>query len=290
LASVEWVYVGEIGPETNWSLVLVDVTHVIHLAALAHQIGTEGKEICLAFQRINVEGTRRLLDEFVSMNVPGRFCYVSSSGAVCSHSESLITDHTPCHPDSAYGRSKLAAEQLVLGLLNQPKRSWTIIRPALVYGPDNPGNMARLFWLIRTGLPLPLGSIHNRRSFVFVDNLVDALIHCLDHPGAERQILSVNDGEIVSTCELLRLMARASGRRVRIFKLPIALLRILARLGDLMKLLFRRSVWLDTYSLERLVGSHAVEMGSTYAKIQWRPPFTLEEGLRITLGTKARSV
>jgi nucleoside-diphosphate-sugar epimerase len=146
--------------------------------------------------------------------------------------------------------------------------------------------MARLLRLIRFGVPLPLGGIRNRRSFVFVGNLVDALIRCLDHPGAEGEILAINDGMAVSTPELVRVIGRVSGQKVRIFPFPMALLRLLARLGDLPKAIFGRSVGLDTYSLDRLTGSHAVDARKTFEKLQWQPPHTMEEGLALTLSAE----
>jgi nucleoside-diphosphate-sugar epimerase len=281
---VEWVNVGELGPGTDWGPALQGVTHVIHLAALAHQVGLNAEDLRRDFQRINVEATGGLLEQVAAAHIPGRFCFVSSSGAVCTLSEALITDETPCSPEGPYGQSKRAGEELVRETLHRAGQSWAILRPTLVYGPGNPGNMARLLRLVRTGLPLPLGALQNRRSFVFVGNLVDALIHCLDHPGAHEQVLAINDGEILSTPQLIRRIGHATGVKVRLFPVPMGLLRALARLGDLTRSLFGRSFGLDSYSLERLAGSHAVETGPTFAKVHWKPPFSMDEGLQMTFG------
>jgi len=286
---VEWVDIGNIGPETKWASVLTGVTHVVHLAALAHQVGVENEDTQRSFQRINVEGTHGLLKAVASIGMPGRFCYVSSSGVVCTITEDLITEDSPCRPDSAYGQSKLQAEHLVQTVLRPSGGHWTIIRPTLVYGPGNPGNMARLLRLIRVGVPLPLGGIRNRRSFVFVGNLVDALIRCLDHPGVEGEILAISDGVVVSTPDLVRMIGLVSGRRVRIFRVPMVLFRLLARIGDVPNAIFGRSVGLDTYSLDRLTGSHAVEARRTFEKLQWQPPHTMEEGLALTLSAELDS-
>lgn len=283
IPGVEWIAVGNIGAETNWHQAMSGVMHVIHLAALAHKVGADEEKIRHAFRATNVEGTRQLLKSVVSMQLPGRFCHVSSSGAVCTLAEQIINDQTPCRPDSAYGQSKLESENVVQDALRSSGISWTIIRPALIYGPGNPGNMARLLRLIRTGFPLPLDGISNQRSFVFIGNLVDALIRCLEHPGAEREILAINDGVPISTPSLVRMIGRLSCQNVRIFCLHISMLRAFARFGDLLKVAFGRSVGLDTYSLDRLVGSHAVDATVAFRKLQWDPPFSMEEGLTLTL-------
>ncbi|HJU84225.1 MAG TPA: NAD-dependent epimerase/dehydratase family protein [Holophagaceae bacterium] len=281
-AGIEWIQVGEIGPDTDWTAALAGATHVVHLASLAHQVGVEGEAIRRRFQAVNVDGTRRLLEAVVQAGIPGRTVFVSSIGAVSGMTEVPVSEDTPCHPDSDYGRSKLEAEGLIREILGPAGRSWTILRPTLVYGPGNPGNMARLQRLVRLGLPLPLKGLRNRRSFVYVGNLVDGLLHCLEHPGAEGRAILLHDGRAVSTPELLRLVGQASGRPVRLFACPYPLLKGLARLGDLVHRLAGRSVGLDTYSLERLAGSLAVEASAAYARLQWNPPFTVEEGLRST--------
>lgn len=285
IQGVEWFELGDIGPDTEWERALDKVTHVLHLASLAHQVGVDGDEIRQRLLRINVEGTRQLVKYLASAKVKKKFFYVSSSGAVCTQSDTLITDETPCSPDSDYGNSKLAAEFVIKEILSEGLVPWVIVRPSLVYGPGNPGNMARLLRLIKTDIPLPLGSIRNRRSLLYVGNLVDALIHILEHQGATGQILAINDGEPISTPDLLRILGKVSGRRVRIVNMPVVILRIIALVGDLPKAILGHSVGLDTYSLDRLVGSHAVDIASTYKKIKWCPPYSMEEGLRITFNS-----
>ena len=285
---VEWCPVGEIGPETDWSEALAGVTHVVHLASLAHQVGVEGEEVRRRFQAVNVEGTRRLLEAVAACRLPGRTLFVSSIGAVSGMQEEPVTGEGPCRPDSDYGRSKLEAEGLVRQILGGAGRSWTILRPTLVYGPGNPGNMARLLRLVRLGVPLPLKGIRNRRSFVYVGNVVDAILHCLEHPAAEGRAILLHDGRPVSTPDLLRALGEASGRRVRLFACPAPLLRGLARVGDLVHRLAGRSVGLDTYSLDRLVGSLSVDTASDYERLGWAPPFTLEEGLHRTFAAEAQ--
>src|SRR5690606_4094669 len=149
-----------------------------------------------------------------------RLVFVSSIGAVCTLSEETVTESTPCDPESDYGKSKRGAELKLQEILADAPADWCILRPTLVYGPENPGNMLRLLQLIKTGLPLPLGSVRNRRSFVFVGNLVDALEKCMHHPGVSRKIFHVSDNEVFSTPELLGLLGRQTGRPVRLLPFP----------------------------------------------------------------------
>jgi len=283
LDEVEWVETGELGAGTAWEGILEGVHHVVHLAALAHQVGVRDSDLKALFHSVNVEGTAQLAGAVARSALPGRFLLVSSSAVYGTLLEAPIQADSPCQPDGAYGQSKLQAEVAVQSALGPLSGGWTILRPPLVYGPGNPGNMARLLRLVRSGLPLPLGAIHNRRSFIFVGNLVAAIWMCLDHPGAHRRTFSPHDGGWVSTPDLVRLIGQISGEGSRVVKVPLGGLRAIARLGDGLSRVLGRSVGLDTYSLDRLAGSHALVGGGGIPEIGWTPLFSLEEGLRQTL-------
>ena len=143
-----------------------------------------------------------------------------------------------------------------------------IIRPPLIYGPGVKGNFASMIRLVDKGLPLPLGAIHNRRSLVGIDNLVDLIIRCIDHPAAANRIFLAGDGEDLSTTELLRAVAKAMGRPARLMPLPAAFLRCGATL------LGKQAV------AKRLLGSLQVDISQTCDDLDWKPPFTVEESLR----------
>jgi nucleoside-diphosphate-sugar epimerase len=144
-----------------------------------------------------------------------------------------------------------------------------VIRPPLVYGPGVKGNFARLLDLVRSGVPLPLTAVNNRRSFIGLYNLVDLLIRCVDHPKAAGQTLLVSDGQDLSTPELLRMIANAMGRPVRLFPLPVPLLRLAGRaLGRLNE-------------VDRIVGSLQIDSSATSELLGWVPPVSLEEGIRL---------
>jgi len=195
-------------------------------------------------------------------------------------SPEVLTETTPCSPDTPYGRSKLAAEQALIDLAKDSGMTYTILRPTLVYGPGNPGNMERLLKLIQTGLPLPFGAIQNRRSFLYVGNLVDIILTTLTHPNARNQTFICSDGQDLSTPELIRLIAHCAQQPCRLVPVPLPLLRLSGKLGDSMQQITHRTLPLNTDTLDRLTGSLSVDISHLQTQLHWRPPFTVEQGLK----------
>jgi len=279
---IEWVKIGDIGPDTDWTDALSSVDYVVHLAALAHQPGQEGKRRARDFVRVNSEGTRRLVEMVATCRDVRRFVFLSSIGAMRSFSASRITITDPCVPDTDYGRSKLVAEQHIQNILQTNHTDWCIIRSTLVYGPGNPGNMSRLLKLIQARVPLPFGSIKNLRSFIFVGNLVDLIERCLVHPQASRRVFLASDGEDVSTPDLIRRIAQISGQSATILPFPTSILKLLGYIGDLLERFTGRSIGIDSYSIERLTRSLVIDP-SSLGVINWHPPYSMDAGLRLTL-------
>lgn len=284
---IQWVELNDIGPDTDWMNALESVDYVVHLAALAHQIGQRGKERTEDLRRINAEGTRRLVETIAGCEYIRRFVFLSSIGVVGSSSVSQITDVTPCNPDTNYGMTKILAEQYIQDILKASVTDWCIIRSPLVYGPGNPGNMERLFKLIRMRFPLPFGSISNRRSFIFVGNLIDLIEKCLGYPKASRKIFLASDGEDMSTPELVRRLAQSLGYSVNFFPMPIRVLKLLGWLGDCVELLTGRSLGIDSYSVNRLITSLFVDMSSTQSVLNWHPPYSVDTALHLTFISEA---
>lgn len=274
--------VGEIDSTTQWDAALDEVAYVIHLAALAHRSPREAHGLEDAYHRVNAEGTWQLADAARRSGVH-RVVLVSSVAVTGSVASAPVHGATPPAPDSPYGRSKAAAESGLADCLGEGVPDWCILRPPLVYGPGNPGNMARLLRLLRLPIPLPLASIANRRSFCFVGNLASAASAVLSHPAASRQVFTVSDTEVVSTPELLRMLGRASGRPARLFAAPALALGALATVGDVLGHLVGREVGLDSFALDRLTGNLEVDASDLRRRLQWHPPYTLDEGLRLTL-------
>lgn len=263
------VEVGEIDENTDWTKALKEVDTVIHLAARAHQLNDRAINPEAEFLRTNCEGTRTLVKAAIASGVKN-FIFISSIGAMTTLSEDIITDEYPCRPDSPYGRSKLQAEEGLIELCQNSPMTWTILRPTLVYGAGNPGNMERLMKLIKTGFPLPLGSINNRKSFVYVGNLVDAIITCINHPNAKNQTFIVSDGEDLSTSELSRRLGKALGKSPLLLPVPPELLRLTT------KLLGKADIG------DRLSGSLQVDSNKIQQMLDWTPPYTVDQGLQAT--------
>lgn len=276
--AVEWVRIPDLA-SADWTGLLQDCAYVVHLAALAHQLNRSVPS--QEFDRTNRAGTARLASAIAGTPSVRRLIFISSIGAVCSQSDLVVGEETPCRPDTDYGRSKLAAEREVQEILARSQSDWCILRPTLVYGPDNPGNMLRLMRLTRSGLPLPFGSVRNRRSFLYVGNLVDLIERCLQNPGASRRVFNAADAEVLSTPELIAHIAQVCGQRARLIPAPVWSLRLLGRLGDLTSKLAGRSVGIDSYSIDRLLGSLQVDI-APLKRLGWTPPFSTVQGLQAT--------
>jgi nucleoside-diphosphate-sugar epimerase len=267
IPNVVYLPVGEIGGNTDWQDSLQGINVVVHLAARAHQLNDTHPNPEQVFQEVNTLGTTRLVTEAITAGVE-HFIFVSSIGAMTTSSESLLTESSLCHPNTPYGRSKLDAEQALISLANNSPMAWTILRPPLIYGPRNPGNMERLFKLVRTGIPLPLGAIRNRRSLLYVGNFVDMIMICIKNTKAKNQIFLVSDGQDLSTPELINYIAQAMGKKLLLFPVSPNLLTTLA------KPFGKEDI------INRLIGSLFIDNRKIRTDLGWVPPFTLTQGLQ----------
>ncbi|OXY81887.1 UDP-glucose 4-epimerase family protein [Oceanimonas doudoroffii] len=261
--------VGNFSENTNWSAALTDQHIVIHTAARAHIMKDEVAEPLAEYRKVNVEGTLNLARQAAGAGVK-RFIFISSikvNGEQTSLNKPFTTEDAPA-PEDAYGISKLEAEQGLQQLAAKTGMELVIIRPPLVYGPGVQGNFARMVWLAKKGLPLPLGAIHNKRSLVALDNLVDLIITCIDHPAAANQVFLAGDGQDVSTTELLRGVARAMDTPCRLVPVPVGLLQLGATM------LGKKAM------AQRLLGSLQVDISKARKVLGWEPPLSVEQGLK----------
>ncbi|MCG8366848.1 MAG: NAD-dependent epimerase/dehydratase family protein [Pseudanabaenales cyanobacterium] len=277
--TLQTVKVGDIHGATDWQPALKNIHTVIHLAARAHQIHDTAADPEKAFWEVNTAGAANLVKQSIDAGVQ-HFVFISSIGAMATLSPQILTEASPCHPDTPYGHSKLAAEQALIELAQNSPMTWTILRPTLVYGSGNPGNMERLMKLIKTGLPLPFGAIQNRRSFLYVGNLVDIILRTLTHPKAQNQTFICSDGQDLSTPELIQLICRCTEQPCRLIPIPLPLLRLSGKLGDAAQQLSGRSLSLNSETLERLTGSLAVDINKLQNQLNWQPPYAIEVGLK----------
>lgn len=274
--------IGNIDGDTNWHHALDGIDTVIHLAARAHILHDNLPNSEAEFFKVNTQGTTNLAKQSIEAGVK-HFIFISSIGAMATLSDQPLTENSPCQPDSPYGRSKFQAEQVLIDLASRSKMNWTILRPTLVYGSSNPGNMERLIKLVEQGFPLPFGRVKNHRSFVYVGNLIDAIATCLTHPNAKNQIFLVSDGQDLSTPELIRKIAYHLERPCNLLPVPPSLLRIAGHVGDALEQLTQRSFPLNTLTVDRLLGSLFVDSSYIRTTLDWQPPYTLDEGLSKTL-------
>jgi len=219
--------------------------------------------------RTNHDGTRRLAEEAARAGVR-RFIFVSTIGVMGEQSPAsgAFRANDPTAPYDAYSRSKLAGEIAVREIGARTGMEVTVVRPPMVIGPGAPGNFARLFQLVRSGVPIPLSRTPNARSFLALDNLVDLLFTCLTHPRAAGATLLASDGEDLSTYELVAEIAAGIGMRARVIQLPDRLLEVTCRVAGLRAL------------HARLCGSLQIDMSDTSDRLRWQPQHSVREAIR----------
>ncbi len=252
---------------------------LVHLAARVHVMRESAREPSSEFRRINVEGTRILLEEAARAGVT-RLVFASTVKAVAETSGAPLTEEAVPRPVDPYGLSKLEAEELVRDLAVRHSLQATILRLPLLYGPRMKGNMLSLFRLVNRGIPLPLGRVHNRRSMAFVGNVAAAMLAVLQSPATRPRTFFVSDGRDLSTPELLRLIGLALAREVRLLPVPLPLFRAAGRVGDLISRF--RPLPLTSAAVDRLLGSLTVDSSALTRAVGFHPPYSVEEGLSIT--------
>lgn len=263
------VFAGQdLSEDADWRTALAHQDAIVHLAARVHIDEPAGARDLAEFRRVNVSGTLNLARQAAAAGAR-RFIFVSSIAVNGNETFGKpFTADSPVAPHSAYGVSKFEAEMGLRRVADETGLEVVIIRPPLAIGPGAPGNVARLFRVLDTGMPLPLGAVHNKRSFVAVDNLADLIVCCLEHEKAPGQVYMVSDGEDLSTTELLRRAAAALGRPARLIPVPTVLMRsVLAAAGrsDL---------------AQRLFHSLQVDIEKTRAFLDWSPPVRIDWALR----------
>ena len=267
--------VGNIDGTTYWSTALRGVDAVIHLAARVHVMRNSAREPLVEFHRVNTEGTLNLASQAAEVGVR-RFIFLSTigvNGSSTLYGKVFAPTDTPS-PHDPYSKSKYEAEIGLHSIARSTGMEVVIIRSPLVYGANAPGNFGKLTRLVAKGLPLPFGSITNRRSLMGIDNLVDFMVTCLEHPAAANETFLVSDGEDLSTPDLIRRMARAMDRPARLLPVPSSVLMATAAM------LGRRDM------AQRLCGSLQVDISKSRQLLGWNPPFSVDEGLKRAVGGK----
>lgn len=264
--------VNSINGETDWSGTIANVDMVIHLAARVHVMNETASNPLEEFRKVNVSGALNLARQAAKSGVK-RFIFVSSVkvNGESTHVGQLFRESDMPNPQDAYGISKYEAEQSLLKIAQETGMQVVIIRPPIVYGPGVKANFAKMIHMVKLGFPLPLGSINNQRSLVYVGNLVDFIMHCITHPHAANQIFMVSDGVDVSTTALLKACAKALGVETKLIPIPQKILEAM------LKLVGKNMV------AQRLFSNLQVDISKAQQLLGWTPPYTMEEGLLATV-------
>ena len=268
-SQTEQVVVASIDCATDWRLALQSIDTVIHLAARVHVMSETAANHLAAFRSINTEATFHLARQAAQAGVK-RFVFISSAkvNGESTQPKKPFKPDDRSSPMNAYAVSKMEAEQGLRQLSVDTGMEVVIIRPPLVYGPGVKANFAALMRAVQRGWPLPLGAVHNQRSLVALDNLVDFIIICMTHPQAANQTFLVSDGQDLSTTELVRGMAEIAGVPARLLPFPVWALQAGASLlgrGD---------------AVQRLCGNLQLDISKTRSLLGWLPPVSVEDGLR----------
>lgn len=268
--AVQPVAVGDIHASTDWARALDGVSVLVHTAARVHVMHETADDALSAFREVNLAGTVNLARQAAAAGV--RRMVLVSSVKVLGESTAPgrpFTAQDTAAPQDAYARSKQEAEDGLRQVAADTGMAWVVVRPPLVYGPGVRANFGALVGWLRRGMPLPLGGVtQNRRSLVALDNLVDFLVLCTHHPQAPGHHFLVSDGEDLSTAALLTRLGQAMHRPARLLPVPPASLAWGAAL------LGRRAL------AQRLLGSLQVDMSATQHITGWRPPVSVDDGLR----------
>lgn len=268
--------VGNVNADTNWSSALDKVDVVVHLASRVHVMHEESTESLAAYRSVNTDGTLNLARQAAQLGIR-RFLFISTAKV---HGEGRGTPYSvddPANPVDAYSVSKWEAECGLIKLSSEFGMEVVVLRPPLVYGPGVAANFLRMMEMLKSGFPLPFSRVENLRSLVFVGNLVDLIVLCLEHPQAAGRTFFVSDGEDISTPDLLLRLGHALNSPAKLFPAPVSLLN--AGLG-----LIRQQA-----TAQRLLGSFCVDIARTRELLKWSPPVGLNAGLRLTAESFLRS-
>ncbi|KFJ93089.1 hypothetical protein JF55_02880 [Pseudomonas sp. 1-7] len=269
-ASDDVVVVGNIDGTTDYLSALNGVDVLVHAAARAHVMRDEVADTLAEFRKVNVDGTLNLARQAAAAGVK-RFVFISSIGVHGLNSSRPFTETDSEAPHDAYAISKYEAEQGLRKLATETGLEVVIIRPPLVYGGAAPGNFRSLINLASKPIPLPFASVNNKRSMVYVGNLVDLIVRCIHHPSAANETFLVSDGDDVSLRSLLTMMRSAMGRSARLVPVPVGLFKLAGALTG------KRGM------VDRLVGDLQVDSSKARSLLGWVPPYTVEQGIAATV-------
>jgi len=265
----EWAVLHDRSTEDEIRHVLQGVSAVVHLAARVHVMADDAEDPLREFRRVNRDWTERLARAAAVQGVR-RFVYLSSIKVNGEQGARPFTEQDFPNPQDPYGMSKWEAEQALARVSSQTGLEIVVVRSPLVYGPGVGGNVLQLLHIIRRGIPLPLASVHNRRSLIYLGNLVDALACCVKDVRAAGQTYLVSDGEDLSTPELIRRLAKALDLPARVWPVPPVMLRLIGSVAGKQAM------------IDRLLGSLQVDSSKIRKELNWHSPYSVGQGFAET--------
>jgi nucleoside-diphosphate-sugar epimerase len=269
ISNYEHAKIEDVYSAKAWQPLLAGVDIVVHLIAKTHSSDSGDLKALPDYRHINVDITKALLDASSAAGVT-RFIYLSSIKAVGEETpiDKPFTEESPCNPVDSYGISKREAEELILKY--EGKIDTVIFRPPMIYGPGVKGNFLRLLKAVKKGVPLPLGSIQNARSILFVGNLTSAIEKVIENCPTGTGIYQIADGKALSTPGLLELMASAMETEFRVFPFPPSFLEQTASL-------FGKKEMVKKLTRSLVISTKRVEEGLGFVQL-----FPIDKGIKIT--------
>jgi len=268
------VVVGDIDSTMDWRRALEGCNAVVHLAARVHMMRAGAHDQLALYREANTNATVNLARQAAEARVQ-RFVYISTIKVNGEGRDAPYRETDAPAPEDAYALSKWEAELGLHRIAQETGLEVVILRPPLVYGPGVKANFQRLIQAVARGWPLPFGAVRNRRSLLYLGNFVDAIQLCIEHPGAAGQTFLLDDGEPVSTPDVVRALARAMNCPARLLAVPVGILQCAGTL------LGKRA------EVARLTGSLYVDSSAIRWRLGWKPPFSMDEGLAATVADMA---
>ena len=255
---------------------IIDLGHsnvVVHLAGKAHDLKKVSKP--QDYYDANFELTKQLYDAFLKSDAR-KFIFVSSVKAAADSVEGNLTEEEKPNPQTHYGRSKLMAEEYIKAQILPEGKNFYILRPCMIHGPGNKGNLNLLYQFVKKGIPYPLAAFENQRSFLSVENLCFVIKEILEHD-IPSGIYNLADDEILSTNELVKEIANTLNLKPKLWKIPVSLIKSIAKIGDKLK------IPLNTERLTKLTESYVVSNQKIKAALKKELPISAREGLKKTI-------
>jgi nucleoside-diphosphate-sugar epimerase len=248
--------------------IMINHDVIIHLAGIAHDF--DSKYSLNDYMSVNTDLTIDIYNKFLTSNA-STFIFLSSIKSVCDSTNNIITENFICNPKSFYGQSKYLAEKYILDNLDNTKRV-IILRPTMIYGPNNRGNLNLLYSYINKNLPWVLSNFENNRSFCYIENLTFVINEIVLNNYFKSGVYNVSDNEPISTNNLVKLIAESLNKKIKLFYVPKIFIKYLAKIGDLLKLPF------NTNRLTKLTENYIVSNSKLISELKKDLPFTSKEG------------